>query len=383
MPAPSAATLRRFDPRGWELWLVPALGAALYATLLASAGDDLPLLRGLVFLGTPMLLLAGLHTRLDGYLHAPARLQLLPLPLQPRVHWDAASVPHRRGLLSTMGLGTAAVATPAFTAGLPWAEAVGVVADFLWPCTIALLLEPIIAAVGAWLGRRFDDDPRPRQWQQRLGGGWTIPEAVVHLYAPAMGVGLVALLAMPGQLWLDRRIDGLSTPPALAVIALAALVVAALVGRWAPRVYGRGMFGAVPWVHEATRTLAGPPIPEPAPSWLLWGRDPVRHLVLLQFWRVTPVPGLRLLALVGGSAWIGLAASPSVSAVAVIVALAAGWLVPAARVHALRLGRARLCAALPLPAAARVGSSIGAWVWLTMPVVATGVGVAIAWSTTT
>ena len=41
-----------------------------------------------------------------------------------------------------------------------------------------------------------------------LGGGWTIPEAVVHLYAPALGVGLVALLAMPGQLWLDRRVDG-------------------------------------------------------------------------------------------------------------------------------------------------------------------------------
>ncbi len=382
MPLPAIDTLRRFDVRGWELWLVPVLAAAAGATLLASAGPDVALLRGLVFVGGPVLLLAGLHSRLDGYLHATARLRLLPLPVPPRLHWRAAAAPHRRGLWVTGALGLVAVAAPTLAAGLPGSQALGLIADFVLLWTVALLLEPLIPAVGAWLGRRFDEDRAPRQWQLRLGGGWTIPEAVVHLYAPALGVGLVALLAMPGQLWLDRRVDGLTAPLALAITALVAVMIAALLGRLAARVYDQGMFGAVPWVHEATRTLAGPPIPEAVPRWLLVGHDPARHLLVRQFWRVTPVPGLRLFALLGGGTWIGLAAAPSVSAAAIVLALAAAWLVPGARVVALRPGRVRMCAALPLAAAARAGRSPSGWALLATPVVSTLIIVGIAWSTT-
>src|SRR5690606_35493405 len=123
------------------------------------------------------------------------------------------------------------------------------------------------------------------------------------------GVGLAALLAMPGQLWLDELVDGSDAAPrGLLAVALGAWGLGAALGGLAGRLYARGMFGAVPWVQEATRTLAGPPVPDEVPRWLLRGRDPLRRLVIRQFWRSTPVPGLRLWALLGGSAWIGLAA---------------------------------------------------------------------------
>ncbi|MEM9460314.1 MAG: hypothetical protein AAGF11_39450, partial [Myxococcota bacterium] len=126
--------------------------------------------------------------------------------------------------------------------------------------------------------------------------------------------------------------------------------------------------------------LAGPPVPEDVPRALLWGRDPMRHLVVRQFWRTTPVPGLRLFALVGGTAWIALAAEPSAPAAAVVLALAAVWLVPGARVQALRPERARVAAALPLPPAARAGRSRTAWALLASPVLLAAVAVALAWS---
>lgn len=377
---PPVSTLRRFDARGFELWLVPALMSAVACATLSSAGADPVLLRGLVFLGGPLLLLAGLHPRLDGYLHARARASLLPLPLPPALHWAAARGPHRVGLAWTGALGLSAVVGGSVGAGLGWLEASNLAGDFAWLWLVALGLEPVVPAAGAWLGRRFDEGRPERRWQQTLGGGWTIPEAVVHLYAPALGVGLAALLAMPGQLWLDRRIDGLGVPAALGPLSLAGLVVAAIAGRVSVRAYAAGMFGAVPWVHEAVRTLAGPPVPDPVPRWLRLGHDPLRHLVLRQFWRVTPVPGLRLWALLGGAAWIGLAARPSVAAAAVVMALAAAWLVPGARLRALTAGRARLASPLPLPPTARAGWSPGAWMVLAAPVVLAAAGVAILWS---
>jgi hypothetical protein len=121
-------------------------------------------------------------------------------------------------------------------------------------------------------------------------------------------------------------------------------------------------------------------VPEAVPRWLLVGRDPLRHLVLRQFWRTTPVPGLRLVALVGGAAWIGLAARPSVPAAAIVLALGAAWFVPGARLRALGPGRARLAASLPLPPSARAGRSLGAWALLSLPVLVAAAGVALAWS---
>ena len=380
MPTPCVATLRRFDALGWELWLVPALAAAAGWAVLASTGADVLMLRGLVFVGGPLLLLSGLHARLGGYLHAPARHRLLPLPLSPRLHWSAAAGPHRRGLLWTGAWGLGAVAGAVATAGLPTLAAAGVLADFAWFWLLAAALEPVIPAAGAWLGRRFDEDRPERLWQSKLGGGWTIPEAVVHLYAPALGLGLAALLAMPGQLWLDRWIDGETSPPVLAGVGLAALPLAAILGLLARRLYDRGLFGAVPWVHEATRTLAGPPVPEDVPGWLLSGRDPMRHLMIRQFWRTTPVPGLRLWTLLGGAIWMALAADPSIPAMAILLALSAVWFVPGARVHALGPVRARMAAALPLPPAARAGRSWTAWALLSSPVVASVGLVVVAWS---
>ncbi|MCA9649549.1 MAG: hypothetical protein KC501_06545, partial [Myxococcales bacterium] len=341
MPSP-LTTVRRFETRGWELWLVPTLMTATGAAVMRSAGADPSVLRGLVFVGGPLLLLAGLHARLESYLHASARLVLLPLPLSPRLHWLAARAPHRQGLLLTGLLGSIMVGTVGVVAGLRPLPLAGLVGDWTWLWLLAWLVEPGIAAVGAWLGRRFPEEGVGRAIQLRLGGGFTIPEAVVHLYAPAFGVGLTALLAMPGQLWIDGIADGTPTPPVLAIASLGALAIAIGIAVASPIVYGRGLFGATPWVHEAIKTLAGPPVPEPVPRWLLLGRDPLRHLVIRQFWRTTPVPGLRLLALLGGSAWIGLAAAPSVPAAAIVLALAAAWLVPGARLQGLAIRRARL-----------------------------------------
>lgn len=402
---PSVTTLRRFEPSGYALWLVPALTAAVGCATLSSAGADVVMLRGLVFVGGPLLLLAGLHPRLWGYLHARARHTLLPLPLPPALVWAAARGPHRTGLLFTGLLGVAAVAGAGLAvglggdpegaeglrtaeaseldraahAGLAWVHVANLAGDLGWLWLVALALEPAVPAVSAWLGRRFPEGRPERRWQQTLGGGWTIPEAVVHLYAPALGVGLATLLAMPGQLWLDRRVDGLPTPTALGAFALAGLVAAAVVGRVSVIAYARGMFEAVPWVHEAMRTLAGPPVPDAVPRWLLVGRDPVRQLVLRQLWRMTPVPGLRLFALLGGAAWIGLAAQPSVPAAALVMALGAVWIVPAVQLRSLAAGRARLQAPLPLPAAARAGGTQGAWVVIAVPVVVALGVVAVAW----
>jgi hypothetical protein len=85
------------------------------------------------------------------------------------------------------------------------------------------------------------------------------------------------------------------------------------------------------------------------------------------------------LALLGGAAWIGLAARPSVPAAALVLALCAVWLVPAARLRSLSAARVRLCAPLPLPASARAGGSQGAFAVVALPVLVAVAGVAVAW----
>ncbi|MCA9708914.1 MAG: hypothetical protein KDK70_23920, partial [Myxococcales bacterium] len=148
MPLPSVATLRRFEARGWALWLVPALAAAGGWAALSSTGADVDMLRGLLFVGGPLLLLSGLHARLEGYLHADAREQLLPLPLPPALHWAAARGPHRRGLGWTGLWGAAAVAGAAVGSDLPRDATLGLLADLGWLWLMAALLEPVIPAAG-------------------------------------------------------------------------------------------------------------------------------------------------------------------------------------------------------------------------------------------
>jgi hypothetical protein len=90
----------------------------------------------------------------------------------------------------------------------------------------------------------------------------------VHLYAPALGLGLAALLAMPGQLGLALLAEGQRFAGLHAGLLGVPLVIAGAVRVAAPRVYTLGFFEAVAWLAEATRSLAGPPEPPPRPAWV-------------------------------------------------------------------------------------------------------------------
>ena len=96
----------------------------------------------------------------------------------------------------------------------------------------------------------------------------------MHLYAPALGLGLATLLAMPGQLALALLAAGQAFAWLHAGLLLAPLAIAGLVRVAAPRVYGLGFFEAVAWLAEATRSLAGPPAPPPRPAWVGRLRSP-------------------------------------------------------------------------------------------------------------
>mgnify|MGYP007045435107 FL=1 len=116
-------------------------------------------------------------------------------------------------------------------------------------------------------------------------------------------------------------------------MAVAPLVLLPLMHWWGQRWYRGAAFESTPWLHEATRTLAGPPTPDRAPAWIRWIPDPARRMQLRQFCRTVSVPTLRLL---GPTAW----ASAVVAAETIgdPIVLAAGallgsvWLAPALRV---------------------------------------------------
>jgi hypothetical protein len=354
--SPSPAALRRWDPTPWSDWLVPVVAAVLWSLVIArSSASGIELSRSLVFVGGPLVLLAGLHGRLGGYLHADARRLLLPLPVPPARHFAAAGSRHRVGLLATAAASVSALGlvllTEPVASTLTSAQRLGLLADFVWLAAVAALVEPAVAAVSAWLGRRFADDSTAYRVQHALGGGWTIPEAVVHLYAPALGVGATAALAMPGQLLVDRWIDGMPIGSGLVTAALVGGALALGLRLLAPPLYARGLFGAVPWLAEATRTLAGPPVPEPAPRWLAGVRDPALRVWLLQLWRTTPLPTLRLLALLGWATHLAFSSTaPDVTRLAVLAATCALWLVPAVGLVQLRARRMRFLAPLPIHA---------------------------------
>ncbi len=366
-------------PRGEHppaTWLVPLLVAACWWGVLALAGEaTVATQRSLVFLGGPLLLLAGLHARLVAFLHAPERLRLLPLPIDPDLHWRQALTRHRPELALSLALGIAAVLAAAISAGsgslanrLVHGAALAI--DFVWLGVFAALLEPFIVGVSAVLGRRFPEQSRGHELQRALGGGWTTPEAVVHLWAPAIGVGLATALAMPGQLGWERWIDG--DPLALGhwLAALAPLPLAFFARVSAPRLYREGIWEAVPWLAEATRTLAGPPRPEETPAWLRWIGDPWARLLLVQFLRLTPVPMLRLAAVLGFVIWIALRDQPPGGpAVAAGLALIGLWLIPARVLVDERRSRARMAGALPLPAPMRFGGVGRVWMLLAAPAV--------------
>jgi hypothetical protein len=351
----TAAILRRWDPTHWADWVVPVVAAALWSIVLLAADDvGVGMRRSLVFLGGPFVLLAGLHARVTGYLHAPSREQLLVLPIPPALHFAAARRRHLRGLLVTLAVGSIAVLAGCIADGFDAIE-IGLALDWAVLAVLALGVEPLVPAVSAALGRRFESDSNAYRLQTKLGGGWTLPEAVVHLYAPAFGIGLAALLAMPAQLAIDRSIDALSVPQWLWIASAIAMAMGALCFAVAPSIYARGVFEAVPFLAEATRTLAGPPIPESTPGFIARLRDPVLRLLVLQFWRETPMPTLRLLIVAGAATWVALAGLPSAPHAALLLAACLLWLVPAQAIARARESRARLLATLPLPEPMRNG----------------------------
>jgi hypothetical protein len=366
--------------------LIPALVAAGWWGVLALAqASELATQRSLVFLGGPLLLLAGLHARLFGYLHAPERIALLPLPIDPRRHFEQARRRHAIELASTLVLGLAAVVASAWSAGSGsllerTIAGLSLAADFAWLGVFAWLLEPGIAAVSALLGRRFPADSRGHELQRTLGGGWTTAEAVIHLYAPALGIATATALAMPGQLGLERWMEAGSLGGTQIVLGLAPLGLAVIVRLAAPGAYARGVWEAVPWLAEATRTIAGPPQPEPTPAWIRRIRDPWSRLLIIQFIRLTPLPMLRLLALLSFGAWTVVSDhAPTGPSIAALLALVGLWLIPARSLHLQRTARSRLAGSLPLPPAARAGSSGMGLGWLLAPVLVTLVGLTLRW----
>lgn len=359
-------TLRRLGRTRGADWVVPCLVAALWAALISfTRGSGLGLTRTWVALGGPAVFLAGLHARTEPYLHAAERRQTSVLPIPARTHFAAASVAHRRSRLRVALVGTMALAL-ALTKGWPPGVALSLMADWGLFALVAIFVEPLAPAVASWLGRRFPPQSVPAQLQRTLGGGWTLPEAVVHLYAPVMVLGFAMMLALPGQLAIDRWADQLARPPWLDTAAVAAVVVAACTPWIAPRLYALGFFEAVPFLTEASKTLAGPPVPESTPTWIRWLPDPSLRLWVLQFHRLTPLPTLRLL-LVLAAVPLALRVQDPAIAAAVLGAAVLLWVMPASVVSAQRPHRARWMAALPLPAAQREGRHPWAAVLLWFP----------------
>jgi hypothetical protein len=339
--------------------LVPVFAAALWWGVMATVADQpIATQRSLVFLGGPLVLLAGMHARTFGFLHAPERLRWLPLPIPADRHWQSAlrtRVP-AFALAVTLGVFALILALPfePMPAGIP--TNLGLAAGFLWLSGFVALLEPAASAAAALLGRRFLEEGLGREVQRNLGGGWTTPEAVVHLYAPAFFLALATGLAMPGQLTLERWLDGYGLGAGAWTAALAPLLVAIGLRALAPKQYRRGMWEAIPWLGEATRTLAGPPQPEPTPAWAGKIADPWIRLLVIQFLRLTPLPYLRAALLVGVAALIlGRTEPPSGPMFAIAMASIGAWLVPARAVAEQTSNRARMCGALPLPPRRRRG----------------------------
>lgn len=307
-------------------------------------------LRSLVFAGAPFLLLAGLHARTSGYLHSRQRLALLPRPIRGEEHWRLARGRHRRGFAWVVLFGALAILLAAAPVA-PLSITLSLIGDLAWVLLFAALVEPMSAGLAAWLGRRFDGGSTASELQRTLASGWTAPEAAVHLYVPALGIALALALAMPGQLAMELR------GPSLANLPFLALPLAVGVGLrlLAPRLYGVGLWEAAPRIQEISRTLAGPPRPPAAPSWIVALPGPLR-LDLLQLLRLRSLLWVRLAAVLAATAWIvggERASAPELAGGLIALSL---WLGPFVALHREKGRRHQLLGALPLDARGRSGA---------------------------
>jgi hypothetical protein len=373
------APLPRWRADWPHAWIAPTLAAACWSLALAGS-DELATQRSVVFLGGPLVLLAGLHARLGEYLHGRARERLAALPVAPARHFASGRAGHRRGFALAVGCGLMGIGLGVMASTGDPRRAAALAGDFAWLCALAALLEPAIPAVAAYGGRRFPEGHAIRQAQQQLGGGWTSAEAAVHLYAPALGLGLAVLLAMPGQLGLARAVEGGALTAVHVGLWLAPLVIALGIRMAAPRVYARGFFEAVAWLAEATRSLAGPPEPTPRPGWVARIAAPADRLLVTQWLRLTAGPLLRLgLLVVWGGYLLLREVPPTGPTVAVGLGLAALWLAPLQTLGRQRRRNAALMAALPLPAAARAGGSARLGLVIAAVPSAVAAAVAVRW----
>ena len=178
--------------------VLPAIAAATWSLALsAAAPSGLATQRGLVFVIGPLVLLATLHARTGGYLHAPGHLRTFALPIDPRDRFEVARTRHLAALAMTIAWGIVAVTVAAPALGQRGAVHFGLVLDWLALAVFSAWVEPFAAAIASYFGRRLGPQHPGTDVLRSLGGGWTLPEAVVHLYAPALGLGLATALAMP------------------------------------------------------------------------------------------------------------------------------------------------------------------------------------------
>lgn len=365
-------------------WMAPALFAGMAAVFLATTSDVALLTRrSYIFVGGPLFLLAGLHARLNGFLHATARSQLSPLPVSPKHHWGAGQRLHASGLVQTGILGILGILAGGLAGQMPTPEAFALAGDFTLLWIHACLCEPLIPAACAWLGRRFAPESPLAVAQRQLSGGWSAPEVAIHLYAPALGLALAAALAMPGQLSL-AQLDG-GTPLAGIHVQLLAIPLALALGLrlLAKHVYARGFFESVAHLHESVRTLAGPPTARPVPGWLLAlaGRKSAATRVALTLTaRLTPALTLRLLLLLGWVIVAALTQLPGIAMAALGTAATAVWAQPFRAAFAGLARFYRAVPGVPLPPVAWAQARRALWWTCLAPPVAAGICVAFAWS---
>jgi hypothetical protein len=336
------------DP--WEQahasWALPIVAAGIAGALLGGAAPlGAESQRSVAFALGPAVMLVTLHARTASYLHDEGLAATLPLPIAPVRRFAAAQRRHLVGLAWQGAWGAIAFAI----AGADMATRLVLVLDWLALVVMCALVEPVGAAASAWMGRRVPPESVAGQLQRSLGGGWTLPEAVVHLWAPAIALSLAAASAMPLQLAIDRWADAQSVASTHLVACAVAIAIAVVLRLIAPVIYARGVFDAVPWLRQAMRTLAGPPTPQQAPRWIAAIRDPALRLALLQHQRLTPVPMLRLAMLVGTALVLTFKASvPDLAQTGILAGLVALWLVPATALQRHAAAKRRLFAPLPI-----------------------------------
>ncbi len=287
---------------------------------------------------------------------APERERLLPLPIEPARHFQAAHRAHRRGLALTI-----AARRRGDRRGDPARRA---------PLRLAARRFPVARAggdpdragggrVAAYAGRRFPADHWIAEAQQFGAGGWTTEEAAVHLYAPALGIGLATLVAMPGQLTLARpgraRGGDVAALDAAGGADARGPVVGATRGRQAVR--GRVVGGGAVAQPRRRDGLAGTGAPPPRPAFVAAPAQPdpaARRDRLLRL--CARCCACALVALLLASGWLVFRdLPPDAPRIALWCALAALWLSPLQVLARERQRNAALLAALPLPAPERSG----------------------------